>query len=148
MLRLILTLLLLVLPSVSHAQEDDFAERLVFAKKMLEIRPADAQLSRALDMYIEQYMFNDTPEDRIRFRDALLKTINAKALEKFAVDAYAETFTLLELRSMVEYYSKPEAQSAGLKMNALNSKISPEIVRMLDQALMRVKTEATRREAD
>ncbi len=142
MLRAFLFLLILAHPSFAVAQGDDFAQRLVLAERMLEIRPAKMQLESAVDSYISNYMFAYTERDQQIFRTAVLKVMNPKALEKVTVDAYAETFTLKELEAMVEYYAKPEARSAGEKQLEFDRKIAPEIVEMLDQALMKVRTQS------
>jgi len=140
MVRLALFVLLLMF-SAPVIAEDNFSERLELAKQMLEIRPAKQQLENAVDTYIRNYMFAYPEKEQQAFRMGLLRVMNPKALEKTSVDAYAEVFTVKELQAMVEYYSKPEAQSATNKQNALNAKIAPEIVRMLDHALIRTRTE-------
>ena len=76
--------------------------------------------------------------DQEVFRDALLALMNPKALEKIAVDAYAEIFTLVELEAMVEYFSKPEARSASDKQRELSRRLAPQIVEMLDRALIKL----------
>lgn len=130
------------MPSTAFAQDDDFSRRLALADQMLELRPASTQLEKALDLYIQNYMLNQSEENKTFFRDTILKILNPKALEKVAQDAYAETFTTAELEAMVEYYSKPEARSASEKQPRFNAMVTPEIIRMLDQAVMRFKTEA------
>lgn len=108
---------------------------------MMEIRPVQAQVDRAIDVYVQNYLLAASEEDKEIFRTAMRRLMNPAALEKVAVDAYAETFTLKELEAMVEYYSKPEAQSASDKQRLLNSKIAPEIGRMMDRALIRLRTD-------
>ena len=141
MLVRLIAIIALLLPVSAQAQEDDFAQRLALAERMLEIRPAEKQVERAVDSYIRNYMFNASDEDQEIFRTAMKRLMNPKALEKVAVDAYAETFTLEELEAMVEYYSKPEAQSASDKQNLLNAKIAPEIALMMDRALIRLRSD-------
>jgi hypothetical protein len=137
----LIAIIILAWPAVAAAQGDDFAQRLELAEQMVEIRPAEKQIERAVDSYIKNYMVTASDEDKELFRIAMLKTMNPKALEKVAVDAYAETFTLAELEAMVEYFSKPEAQSASDKQRVLNAKIAPEIANMMDRALMRLRSD-------
>ena len=66
--------------------------------------------------------------------------LNYQAIEKISIDAMAETYTLPELQAMVDYYSKPEAISAAAKDQAYGQKVYPEIMRMLDAAMMKVRT--------
>ena len=129
-----------LMPICVDAQEDDFSLRLELAEKMIAIRPAQEQLDAAVDVYINNYMFAYRESEQEIFRTAMMEVMNPKALDKIAVDAYAETFTLQELQAMVEYYTKPEAISAREKQKQLDAKMLPEMTRMLDQALMRVRT--------
>ena len=140
MLRALLFFLIIAFPA--HAQDDDFPRRLVLAEKMLEIYPAKDQLENAVDAYISQHLFAYPRQDQEIFRTAMLNVMNPKALEKKTVDAYAETYTLAELEAMVEYYSKPEAKSARQKQALFDSKLAPELIRVLDQALMKMRTAA------
>lgn len=140
----------LVLPVQSFAQDeqgaqvtsedDDFAERLALATQMLQIQPAEEQIERAVDSYIRAYLFTQSEENQNTFREAILSAMKPKALEKISIDAYAETFTVEELQAMVNYYSSPAARSAAEKRGELNGRISPEIAKQLDAALMRLKT--------
>lgn len=141
MIRLSLFLIMIFASTPLAWAEDDFDRRLLLAKEMLDIRPARQQLENAVDSYINNYMFTQSEKDQQAVRSALLSKVNAKALEKLSVDAYAEIFTLQELKAMVEYYSKAEARSAADKQSLLSQRIAPEIVRMLDQAIMRSRTQ-------
>lgn len=111
---------------------------------MLEIRPAKEQLEGALDSYINHYMIGHSEKEKQIFRSMIFNILNPEALEKMSIDAYAEIFTFAELEAMVEYYDKPEAQSARKKQPELNRKIAPEIVRMLDQAVIQLRTDASK----
>lgn len=122
------------------AQSPDLEKRVALAEKMLEIRPVRAQIERAVDSYIAAALREKSENERELFRMAMLRAINVDALEKVVIDAYAETFTEQELMAMVEYYGKPEARSAAAKESELSEKISPEIIKMLDQAVMKART--------
>ena len=113
-----------------------YEERIELATKMHDLRPVRAQVEGAIDRYAETRPANE----RESFKTAMRSVFNLKALEKISVDAYAETFTVEELRSMVEYYSKPEARSASDKYENYAAIVYPEIVRMLDRAAIRLKT--------
>ena len=118
------------------AEDPTYDERIELATKMHELRPVRAQVDGA----IEQYALTRPESERISFKSAMRNVFNIKALEKISIDAYAETFTVEELRAMVEYYSKPEARSASDKINAYAEIVYPEIIRMLDRAAIRLKT--------
>ena len=145
-MRVILILwICLALPFAPALAQDDFGKKLELSEKMVELRPARIQLENALDVYIQNYMRRSSEEEQADFRAAILGVLNAETLEKITIDAYAETFTLQELEAMVEYYSKPEARSASDKQGELKDKIMPEIVRILDDALMRLRSAPIRR---
>ena len=142
LLRLFLGIFVLyIFAHPAYAQEDDFPQRLELAEKMLEIRPAKQQLEIAVNAYLDRAMADASENDKEIVRSALLKIMNPKALEKITVDSYAEIFTLKELEAMVAYYRLPEARSASDKQGQINARIAPEIVRMLDQALTKFRTE-------
>jgi hypothetical protein len=118
-------------------------QRLALAKKMHDIRPTRDQVYIAID----QVASGQPENEREPFRQAMRNILNYKAIEKISIDAMAETYTPAELTAMVDYYSKPEAKSASDKDQAYAAKVYPEIVRMLDQAMMRVKTGAANESA-
>jgi hypothetical protein len=115
-----------------------FEQRLELAKKMHEFRPVKEQVDKAIDAYVS----NMPQEQQEDFRTALTTALNYDALEKLSVDAMTETYTLEELTAMVDYYGKPEARSASDKYDVYAGKVYPEIGKMLDKAIMRVKTGA------
>ncbi len=135
---LAMTVLLISFPAMAQ-EEGNLDRRLELAGKMQAINPARDQVNQA----IERYVTNLPESEREVYRTALHNILNYRALEKISVDAYAETFTEAELAAMVAYYSKPEAISARDKHEQWAGKVYPEIIRMLDKAMMRVKTGGT-----
>lgn len=121
-------------PAKQVANDDD--RRRALAEQMHKFRPVREQINRAIDQYAQ----TQAPNQREGFKTAMRNVLNYRALEKISTDAYAETFTLKELEAMVEYYSKPEARSASDKFDAYAGIVFPEITRMLDKALIRVRT--------
>ncbi len=138
-IALTLTLIAMVCAPLSAHALDDTKERLVLAKKMIEILPAQPQIEAAVDGYISGTMATFSQKDRDTFRRAMLNVMNPKALEKSAIDAYVSTYTKKELAAMVEYYDKPEARSASEKQPEFAAKIYPEIIKMMDQAVIRLR---------
>ena len=126
---------LVLLSSVVRADDASLERRLSLAEQMQDIRPARDQVNGA----IEAYVLALPEEVRSSYRAELQDVLNYKALEKISIDAYADVFTEAELRAMVEYYSKPESRSAADKLGQYANIVYPEIVRMLDQAKMRIR---------
>ena len=117
-------------------QADDLDRRLELARQMQDIRPARAQVEQGIEQYVSKF-----PEERREaYRQEFEKILNVKALEQISIDAYAEVFTVAELEAMVAYYSQPEALSAEQKIGDYARLVYPQIIRMLDQAAIRVKT--------
>lgn len=118
------------------SSEADFAERLVLAEQMEDLRPIKTPVDKAIETYVQGV----APDQQETYRNALRNVLNYAALKKISVDSYAETFTKAELQAMVDYYSKPEAVSAADKSDDYAAMVYPEIVRMLDKAMMRIRT--------
>lgn len=115
---------------------DDFQQRLTLAKEMHKIRSTKEQVDSAVESISARI-----PEDqREAFKTNMRSILNYNAIEKISINAMADTFTLKELDAMVEYNKKPEAQSANEKMTEYQGKVGPEIVQMIDKAIMRMRT--------
>ncbi|MEM7679768.1 MAG: DUF2059 domain-containing protein [Pseudomonadota bacterium] len=127
----------LMLPIATFAADDGFEKRLEIAKQIQEVRPVKDQVDGAIDQYIASRI---PLTQQASYRRALEKAVSYKALEKISADAYAETFTEEELRAMLDYYKKPESVSAAKKVPQYTGIVLPEIARMLDRAMMRVRT--------
>lgn len=116
--------------------EATLARKTELAKEMHNIRPTRVQIDAAVDRASMALL----PQDRENFVAAMKSMLNYNAIERISIDAMIETFTLKELEAMVEYYSKPEAMSASAKTPLWASKIQPEIVRMIDKAMIKIRT--------
>lgn len=111
-------------------------KKIELAKKMHEINPTSIQVNSA----IEQAASVLPEADRKPFVAAMKSVLNYNAVERISADAMVEVFTVEELQSMVDYYSKPEAKTAVDKFPQWAQKVQPEIARMIDKAMMQVRT--------
>ena len=127
-------------PVVAQEVDRGLELRLELADQMLAINPPRDQVRSAIEGYIRTYMLASPPLEKEQFRTAMLSIINYKALEGLTREAYVDFFTEAELSAMVEYYSKPEALSARSKLKEFEGRVYPEIIRMIDQAIMRART--------
>lgn len=116
--------------------DETLQQKTELARQMHQFRPVQDQVNGAVDAVARM----QPPADREAFRVAMRRVLNYKAIERVSIDAMVDTYTLEELEAMVEYYSKPEARSASEKFDTYAGKVQPEIVRMIDAAIMRVKT--------
>ncbi len=112
------------------------AKKIALAREMHKIRPTRTQIDSA----IQRSSFALPARDRRAFVDAMKGMLNYNAIERISVDAMIETYTLKELDAMVKYYSKPEAKSASDKVVSWARIVQPEIVNMIDKAMMRIRT--------
>lgn len=133
-----LTLIGTAIHAPAHAQDDD-ARKMALVKQMHEIRPARTQVREA----IEQVSRNLPPMERDRFLKMVENAFDYDRLETLSVEAMADLFTLAEMEKMVDYFGSPEAQSIGEKLPKYQERIQPEIIRMLDAAMMAERTGAT-----
>lgn len=126
-------------PKVESKQDPStLPKRLELAQKMHEIRPTRDQVDNAIRRASESV----PPKDKEAFVAAMSTILNYKAIERISIDAMAEVYTVAELEAMIEYYSKPEAKSATAKIRDWAAIVQPEINRIIDKAMMRVRTGA------
>ncbi|PCK00078.1 MAG: hypothetical protein COA45_04145 [Zetaproteobacteria bacterium] len=116
--------------------KDVLAKKIALAREMHKIRPTRVQVDSA----IQRASLSMPSRDRRAFIGAMKGMLNYNAIERISVDAMLETYTLKELDAMVEYYSKPEATSASDKVGYWASLVQPEIINMIDKAMMRIRT--------
>tara|TARA_B100001093_G_C26587982_1_gene910232 strand:- start:306 stop:815 length:510 start_codon:yes stop_codon:yes gene_type:complete len=116
--------------------EEQLARKVELANKMHEINPVKDQIDAAVNIVAKQL----PEQQRAIFMNAMYSTMNYRAVERISIDAMVETYTLPELEAMVDYYSKPEAQSAGEKMSQWAARVQPEIMRMIDKAMIKTRT--------
>ena len=116
--------------------EEELARKVKLVEEMHRINPVKGQVDSAV-----MRVAKSLPEaQRKVFLSAMNSTLNYRAIERISVDAMTETYTLKELEAMVEYYSKPEARSASEKITQWAGKVQPEIVRMIDKAMIHART--------
>ena len=124
--------------ATASVETGDFAQRLELAKEMHKIRSTRDQVDSAVESVSQRL-----PEDRrMAFKSSMQNALNYNAIEKISINAMAETFTKEELEAMVEYNKKPEAQSANVKFSEYQNLVGPEIIKMIDKAMMRMRTGA------
>lgn len=122
-------------PADAELPERDL--RIQLATKMHQIRPTSVQVEVA----IAEMARRSVPEDqREEFSERMLGAMDIKALEQASIDAMVEVFTLSELERMVAYYLTPEAQSISAKMPMYQGIVQPQIIKMLDNAMLEMRT--------
>lgn len=122
--------------TAENADEVVVAQKIELAKKMHAIRPTQEQVDSA----VNRAAMSLPESDRGKFTTAMRSMLNYNAIERISIDAMVEIYSLKELESMVEYFSKPEAISASKKVSDWAQKVQPEIIHMIDRAMMRIRT--------
>ena len=135
-LYLFLTVLLIGIPTYVSAQEGEAEQRLDLAREYHEYRPVKPQINRAIENVAK-----GLPEvNRQEFTLAMQRLLNYPAIESLSVEIMADVYTREELGVMVAYYKQPIAQAAADKAVEYQNKLGPEIVKILDRAMMEIRT--------
>jgi hypothetical protein len=114
----------------------DMAERHALAKKIHEIKPVREQVEVVIGEISQRL-----PEaNREQFRQRMIEVFEFDTLEKTSEDAMAEVFTAAELKRMVEYFGSEEAKAIAQKMPIYQQLVQPEITKLVDKAMMTVRT--------
>lgn len=135
MLRLILALLLVTLPTLAGAAEGDppdLQDRIKYATLFHDARPLRPLIDSQIDTYTKQV----NEEEREDFLRHVQLRIDYDGLEDKSIQAMARIYTVPELKAMIAYYGSPEGKSADAKSSAYAEKLGPEIGKALDGALM------------
>jgi hypothetical protein len=117
---------------VSKALPDNQENRLVVAKRFLEIMPTKEMLQGVAARIGPQLPEKD--------RKLFLEVINSKDIEqaanRIALDGLVKTFTLGELNAMVAFYGSPDGQSAFKKFNTYMTAVMPQIQQEVKTAVL------------
>lgn len=118
---------------------ENLDEKLKLAEQIHKFVPVSERINNAIDAVSARL-----PEaQRDAFRTAMRGVLNYLVIEKMSVDTMAETFTMEELEFMLAYHQNPLSESVDAKYETYEQKMQPEITRMLDRAMMRVRTGGT-----
>lgn len=124
------------IPVTAEAAMDDTALKMDLAKKMHEIRPARMQVQEA----VKQASRNLQPLEQDKFIKMVDRAFDYDKLEELSVATMVKIFTTAELQKMVDYFGSPEAKAIGDKLPQYQMELHPEIIKMLDAAMMTEKT--------
>ncbi len=119
-----------------NKDRETLKKKIDLAKKMHQIRPTRDQVDSAVNQAAQALQ----PNERQPFINGMRSILNYNAIERISIDAMVQTYTLVELDSMVAYFSTPEAMSASRKIGVWAQKVQPEVARMIDKAMIRLRT--------
>lgn len=140
-LLLIALSFLVVSPALAQEEKADatYDRRVELAKEMHEIWPVRLKVEKALDRAAHRVPL----QKRAAFKSAMRHAIKYELLEEDSINAMVKTFTVEELEAMVAFYGSPNGRSISAKIESYQNEISPSFTRMMDKALMDVKTGST-----
>ncbi len=114
----------------------DMDQRVALAEKMHDIWPVRPKVEEALDIAAQSF-----PEaERAAFKAGMRKAIKYDQLEEESIAAMAKIFTVPELQKMVDFYGSPEGRAVSAKTGDYAEMLQPVMTKMLDQALLQVRT--------
>ena len=120
-------------PPVSDADEK---ERLALAEKMHEIWPIRIRMENAIDNVAEQ-----VPEERrAEIKAAMRKSMNYDKLQEESIKAMVKTFTVDELKAMIDFYGSDVGRSISGKTSVYESALQPALTGMMDKAMLDLRT--------
>lgn len=123
-------------PAPVPAPADDMAQRIALAEKMHDIWPVRTKVEDALEIAAQSF----SEDKRDSFKAGMRKVIKYDQLEEESIAAMAKIFTVAELQKMVDFYGSPEGKSVSAKTDDYMKALEPVMTKMLDQALIEVRT--------
>lgn len=114
----------------------DMDQRVELAEKMHDIWPVRPKVEEALDVAAQSF----PEEERAAFKAGMRKAIKYDQLEEESIAAMAKIFTVPELQKMVDFYGSPEGRAVSAKTGDYAEMLQPVMTKMLDQALLQVRT--------
>lgn len=125
------------MPAVSFSEEE-YERKLALAEEMHQIWPVRIKVEKALD----RAALSLPPEERAVFKASMRKAIKFRLLEEDSINAMMKVFSVDELQAMVDFYGSSTGRAISAKTDMYQQEISPTFTRMMDKALMDIKTGA------
>lgn len=122
----------------TDAVADDAQTRTELATKMHTLWPVATRVEEAIETVAE----NVPPDEREAFKARMRRAIDQKTLEEESIAAMAKVFTASELQAMVNFYGSAEGRAVSAKTEDYMKILQPVMVKMLDSALLKMRTGA------
>ncbi len=140
-MRIVLTFVLTALlfsPAIAQDQNlpEDFDQRLELSAKMHEIWPVRLRVEEAIDLAAQSFEMADQPA----FKSQMRRAVKFEQLEEESIEIMARLYTAEELEAMIGFYGSPEGRSVSAKSGDYSAALQPVITRMLDKALIEMRT--------
>lgn len=122
--------------AAAEALSAEEKERLNLAIKMHEIWPIRTRMEAALESVAANF-----PEDKqTEIKAAMRKSIKFDQLEEESIKAMADVFTSEELKAMIDFYGSDTGRAISAKTGDYEMAMRPVMTRMIDAAMLDLKT--------
>ena len=121
------------------AQEAVSSKQLELAKKMHVIWPIRSRIETAIDMVAQKA----PPAKQAEMKARMRKAIQFDQVQEESIKAMAQSFTEEELQAMIDFYGSDIGRSVSAKTQDYQALMQPVIVKMLDKAMLDLKTGMT-----
>ena len=115
--------------------KDDMAERIRLSKDLHDIR----HIRDRINDTIKSAAGSVPDADRADFEKYVQLHVDYDALESKSIQYAAEVYTAPELKAMIAYFGSPDGQSAEAKGSLFADKISKDIGKEIDAAIIAAK---------
>ncbi|MFK7912506.1 MAG: DUF2059 domain-containing protein [Pseudomonadales bacterium] len=115
----------------SPAQAEDPAVKRAAAERYLAATPISEMIESTTNEMAKQL----APEQRDRFREVMLNSVDVERLEQITLEAMIDTFTTEELNAFADFYGSAVGKSALAKFGIYMGKVSPPLQQEMLRAL-------------
>ena len=135
----VLALVFVFGPVESFSQETNETKEQL-AERYYELNPTWRTVSNS----IREQARSMPEKQRLVFVTAMEKSIDKEAIKQEALSLIIELFSEEELKKLISYYEDPLVQSAQVKEETLERRLGPTVTKMLDEALITIRTQQSR----
>lgn len=113
----------------------EMQERLKYAAAFQDVRPVRDVINESF----ETVSLTLPEAEREEFMRFVQLRVDYDKIEELSIKTIAELYTVPELKAMIAYYGSQDGKTAEAKAASYTDKISPEITKVIDAALMDAK---------
>lgn len=130
-------MLLFLLPAFHALASDSEEERVVAAKRYLEV----AQMSKMVDDTVTELAKGFPAEQRDRFVAFMHDAVRPEVLERAAMASMVKVFTAQEINALADFFGSPVGKSAMSKFGLYMADVMPVIQQEMFRAMQSLPAE-------
>ena len=128
-MKIIIGIIVLLLPIIAYSGEHD--DKVLAAERYAKITPMKEKISDSAQRLSLQLPL----EQREMFITMMTERVDLKLLEKTAIEAMVNTFTLEEINAFADFYGSEVGRSAMKKFGIYTATILPVMQKEIQRAL-------------